>query len=65
MEEDNKGNNNEESNNQFLENEDIQYNDEIENLVENKKDNNENINNEEIGEIDYNALKLEQVPFKV
>ena len=65
MEEDNKGNNNEESNNQFLENEDIQYNDEIENLVENKKDNNENINNEEIVEIDYNALKLEQVPFKV
>ena len=62
MEEDDKGNNNEENNNkELLDNEDIQNNnDELENLEENK-----NINNEEIGEIDYGALKLEQLPFKV
>ena len=61
MEEDDKGNNNEESNNkELLDNENIQYNNnELENLEENKN------NDEDIGDIDYSALKLEQVPFKV
>ena len=62
------GNNNKHNidneNNEEIENDE---NNEYNNLENNLDDNNENIKNgeEDIGEIDYDALKLEQVPFKI